>query len=129
MVEDMSATHDILLELERRGWDSLCDGTADGFYADIMTSDGVMVLADGSVMDRGAVVAALGQATPWSSYEIEAARLVGHGSDSAGLVYVGSARRGGGPPFVATMSSVYVWLDGRWRLTLYQQTPKVHATG
>ena len=44
-----------LVRLERAGWDALCTGTGDRFYADLMTSDGLMVLADGSVLDRDAV--------------------------------------------------------------------------
>ncbi len=38
---------DELLTLERRGWDSLCDGTGGEFYGGPMTDDGVMVLAHG----------------------------------------------------------------------------------
>ncbi len=121
----MSATVDVLLELERQGWDSLCDGTGHVFYGETMTADGVMVLADGSVMDRRAVVAALREAPAWSSYVIEDARLVGAGPDSACLVYAASAHRGDEPPFRAIMSSVYVRVDDRWRLALYQQTPMV----
>ena len=116
-------TRDTLLELERRGWDALCDGSGAAFYGETMTEDGLMVLADGSVMDRGAVVAALGQAPPGAGYEIRDVRLVEIGSDGACLVYVGSARRDDGSGFVATMSSVYVRRNGRWRLALYQQTP------
>ena len=43
---------DELIELERAGWTSLCDGTGDDFYGRTMTSDGVMVPANGSVMTR-----------------------------------------------------------------------------
>ena len=58
---------DELIELEQAGWASLCDGTGDDFYGTTMTEDGVMVLADGSVMSRTEVVAALGKAPPWLS--------------------------------------------------------------
>ena len=53
-----------LLELERAGWRSLCESTGDRFYGDLMTDDAVMVLANGAVMGRDAVTAALGQAPP-----------------------------------------------------------------
>jgi hypothetical protein len=114
-----------LIELERAGWASLCDGTGDEFYGRTMADDGVMVLANGSVMTRDDVVAALGQAPPWASYEMDDIRLVPLGDESAALVYVGTGRRDGDdPPFVGVMSSVYVKRDGRWKLALYQQTPQ-----
>ena len=43
---------DELLELERAGWDSLCDSTGSEFYGRIMLPTAVMVLANGMVMDR-----------------------------------------------------------------------------
>ena len=115
---------DELIELERAGWTSLCDGTGDRFYGSIMTDDGLMVLADGSVMTRADVVAALGQAPPWAHYEMDDVRVVPVGDDTAALVYVGTGHRGGGEPsFVAVMTSVYVRREGQWRLAVYQQTP------
>jgi len=116
---------DELIELERAGWASLCDGTGDAFYGRMMTGDGVMVLANGTVMTRDDVVAALGQAPPWASYEMDDVRVVPLGPDAAALVYVGTGHRDGDePPFVGVMSSVYVRRDAGWRLALYQQTPK-----
>ena len=116
---------DELIELERAGWASLCDGTADHFYGETMTSEGVMVLADGSVMTRDDVVAALGRAPRWASYEMDDVRVVPIGEDSAAVVYVGTGHREGDQPsFAGVMSSVYTRRDGRWRLAIYQQTPK-----
>ncbi len=113
-----------LLDLERQGWDSLCDSTGDEFYGQAMTEDAVMVLANGEVMDRDTVVAALGQAPPWRTYDISDPRLVQTGPDSAALVYRGSAYRDADEPaFIGLMSSVYVRRNAEWRLALYQQTP------
>lgn len=118
-------TREILLNLERRGWDSLCDSTGDVFYGEVMTDDAVMVLANGEVMDRATVVAALGKAPPWRTYEINDVRCVDVGADSVALVYVGSAyREDSKPAFVGLMSSVYVRQGTRWGLALYQQTPR-----
>ncbi len=120
----MTTNMDELIALERAGWTSLCDGTGDEFYGQTMTSDGVMVLANGTVMTRDDVVAALGQAPPWASYEMVDVRVVPIGEDSAALVYVGTGHReGDDPPFVGVMSSVYVKRDDGWKLALYQQTP------
>ena len=116
--------HTELLDLEHGGWRSLCAGTGANFYGRIMTDDGVMVLADGAVLDRTAVVASLADAPVWDEYTITDERLIAPSDDRAVLVYTGRARRAGNAlPFVARMSSVYVRLDGSWRLALYQQTP------
>ena len=113
-----------LLDLEHRGWSSLCDGTGADFYGSVMTEDGVMVLANGAVLDRPTVVASLNDAPAWDTYGITDERLVRLGDDDAILVYTGRASRGGDEPeFVALMSSVYTRRDGDWRLALYQQTP------
>lgn len=113
-----------LLELEHQGWQSLCDSTGAEFYGSVMTDDGVMVLAHGAVLDREAVVASLGDAPPWRTYEIADERLVELGDRDAILVYTGRAYRDDDEPaFVALMSSVYTRRDDGWKLALYQQTP------
>ncbi|MGR7024483.1 nuclear transport factor 2 family protein [Geodermatophilus sp. URMC 62] len=113
-----------LLALERRGWDALCDATAAGFYGEVMADDGVMVLADGSVMDRAAVVAALAASPPWHRYAMDDVRLVRAGAGAAAVVYTGTAWRSEQePPFTAVMSSLWSHDGGRWRLALYTQTP------
>jgi len=116
---------DELIALERAGWDSLCNGTGGEFYGRVMTADGVMILANGSVMTSDEVVAALGQSPPWVSYEIGQVRTVPLGADATGLLYVGVGHRGGGEPsFVGVMTSVYVRRGDGWALALYQQTPR-----
>lgn len=115
---------DELLDLEHQGWASLCNSTGADFYGRTMTSDGVMVLAHGQVLDRQAVIDSLDEAPPWRTYEIADERLVVLGDDHAILVYTGRASRDDGEPvFTALMSSVYTRQDGVWRLALYQQTP------
>ncbi|MFD0775282.1 DUF4440 domain-containing protein [Streptomonospora algeriensis] len=113
-----------LLELEHRGWRSLCEGTGADFYGSLMTEDGVMVLAHGQVFDRAAVIASLNDAPTWDGYEIDEVRLVPVGPGDAALVYRARAHRGSAESaFAALMSSVYTRRDGAWRLALYQQTP------
>ncbi|WP_206446979.1 DUF4440 domain-containing protein [Agrococcus sp. KRD186] len=111
-----------LLALEHAGWRSLCDATGGDFYGRTMTDDALMVLVDGSVLDRDAVAASLSDAPPWASYEIVEPRLLALGDDAASLVYTGVARREQGEDFVARMASTYVREGGGWRLALYQQT-------
>lgn len=113
---------DTLEDLERAGWDALCGGSGADFYGELMTTDGAMVLANGAVLTRSEVVASLRDAPAWDGYELSDLRLVTTGRDGAALVYRARARREGSPAFVAAMSSVYVRVDGRWRLALYTQT-------
>lgn len=113
---------DELLALEHRGWRSLCDATGGDFYSRTMTDDGLMVLVDGSVLDRDAVAASLSDAPPWASYEIVEPRLVELADGAATLVYTGVARRERGDDFTARMASTYVRAASGWRLALYQQT-------
>lgn len=113
-----------VMDLEHHGWKSLCSSTGAEFYGRVMTDGAVMTLSRGFVLDRDQVVASLNDAPPWSSYEISEERLVHEGDDSAVLVYRGRAWRGGDEPaFDAWMTSVYVEVDGEWRLVSYQQTP------
>lgn len=50
------------------------------------------------------------------------------GDDTAARVYRAQATRAGDEqPFEALMSSTYRRVDGRLRLTLYQQTPMPNA--
>ncbi|MGY1601483.1 nuclear transport factor 2 family protein [Geodermatophilus sp. SYSU D00815] len=113
-----------LLALEHRGWESLRDGSGADFYGSLMTDDGVMVLANGAVADRDAVVEALRGSPPWQRFEIESARVVAAGASAAVLVYTGRAWRDESePPFVGAMTSTYVRSDDGWRLAAYTQTP------
>lgn len=114
-----------LLECEHAGWRALCESRGGEFYGGLMSGDGLMVLVDGSVLDRDAVVASLDGAPPWASYEISDPRLVPLGPEAAALVYRASAERSGGGPFTAHMSSVYRVVGGALRLALYQQTAVV----
>lgn len=71
-----------LLDLERAGWQSLCDGTGGAFYRAHMTPDGAMVLAHGAVLDRDGVAASLDGAPPWAGYEILDPLLVELGGEA-----------------------------------------------
>ena len=113
-----------LLELEHRGWTALSEGTGADFYGDLMTDDGVMVLANGSIADRTAVVQALGSSPPWQRFELDSARVVRGGDGAAVLVYTARAWRDDAePPFAGAMTSTYVRDGDRWRLAVYTQTP------
>jgi hypothetical protein len=112
-----------LLELERAGWDSLCAASGSEFYGEVMLPGALMVLANGMVMDRDTVVAALSKSPPWRAYDIGDVRLIEVDDDNAVLVYTGTGYRDGEEPaFVGAMASAYHRTDGAWKLALYTQT-------
>lgn len=117
---------DTLMAVERQGWDALCGGTGSDFYGDLMSADAMMVLVNGMVLDREAVVASLNEAPAWDEYDLTEARMIPLGDHAAALVYRATARRGSEPHFQALMASTYVLDDGKLRLGLYQQTTLTH---
>lgn len=123
----VTLTLNSLLSLEHQGWDALCSSRGGTFYGELMTEDSVMVLVNGMVLDQDTVASTLDQAPPWSEFRLGEARLVQTGADAAALVYTATASRAGDmEPFTALMSSHYRLLDGRIRMTLYQQTTTTH---
>ena len=115
------------MELERSGWEALSRSTGGDFYGELMTPDAVMVLVNGTVMDRHTIASSLNDSPPWSAYELSEERLVKAGLDAVAVVYRAKASRAGQrAPFVALMSSVYRLIDGEPRLALYQQTTITH---
>ncbi|MEV0292026.1 nuclear transport factor 2 family protein [Nocardia sp. NPDC050710] len=114
---------DELLTVERRGWDALCTSTGAEFYGSLMSDDALMILADGAVLDRAAVVASLKDALPWRAFDIEDPRVVVAGRDAAVLVYIAVAYLDSREPaFRGAMSSTYIRTPDCWRLACYQQT-------
>ena len=118
----MEMTLDRLMGLEHEGWDALCSGRGADFYGGLMTVDGLMVLANGLVLDRDQVVASLADAPAWDSYRISDPRLVDLGEGATALTYGAAAVREGQQPFVGVMTSIYRLLDEGPRLAFYQQT-------
>jgi len=55
----------VLLELERAGWDALCNQTGSEYYGELMLPNALMVLANGIAMDRDMVVSALSESPPY----------------------------------------------------------------
>jgi len=119
---DSAALRETLLRLENDGWQALCEGAGADFYGRLMREDGVMVLANGVVLDRASVTASLHEAPSWDGYEISDVQLVPIGNEAAALLYRASAWRRDDEPFRAVMCSVYADVGGRPRLALYQQT-------
>jgi hypothetical protein len=117
----METLSEQLTTLEQAGWEALRTSTGAEFYGRLMTADGLMVLADGSVLDRDQVVASLDEAPPWTAYSLSEIRCLDLADDTAALVYHADASRPGFD-FTAVMTSCYVRRNGNWSLALHQQT-------
>lgn len=114
---------DLLVELEHEAWQALCTGGDVGaeFYSGLMAAEAVMVLADGSVMRRDEVVAALRDAPPWDTYAIEEPSVSALTDDVHTIVYGVTGRRGE-TEYRGVMTSTYVLSPDGWQLALHQQT-------
>ena len=89
-----------------------------------MTHEGRMVLANGTVMSRTAVIESLEAAPPWSSYAIDEPVASAVSEDVVAVTYTGTGHRDNGDDFTGIMTSVYVRHESGWKLAHYQQTAK-----
>jgi len=113
------------IELEHRGWQALSagGGAARAFYDEILDDAVAMLLPGGMLLtDREQILDSMSGA-PWSSYEIEAPRVLQPAPDAAVVVYGVVAERDGSR-YSALIASLYVRRDAGWRLALHQQTPR-----
>lgn len=108
------------LDIERAFWSSSGD---QDFYRTHVAEEGRFVLSMG-VMNKEEVVAAMGGADPWESFEIGNPSWVPIDDHVVGLVYEARARRSAGEAeYRANILSVYRRLEMNWQLVLHQQTP------
>ena len=107
--------------LERGGWSALSGPDGPAFYENVMADDGLMVFP-GMVMDKATAIATIREVQPWAAFELADVRVTGDAA-AALVTYRAQAHRAGQPEYLAVMSSVYVWRDGRWLLLLHQQSP------
>lgn len=113
------------IDLERQGWRALAtDGaTARRFYDEVLGDRPVMLFPGGLRLDdRDTILDSLG-GRPWSSFELADEQVTRPADGVAVVSYRASARRGDDPAYDALIASVYVEVDGRWRLVLHQHTP------
>ena len=108
-----------LIHQEREGWDAICRGDGGTYYHHAMTADAVMIVP-GSVIERGAIMVAL-QGSTWDGYEMSEHRVVRLGDRAATLVYRVRAQRGE-QVFERRLATTYLYIEGRWRVAVHQQT-------
>ena len=125
--ERLAELKDKLRELEMEGWQAVTEYRACGFYSNRLTDDGLLVLPDGSVLDKWeAAVSALNGDDTWTSYRIEDERMVLLSAGCAALTYTASAQMLDEPEYRAVITSVFVRRGDDWLIALRQETP-VHS--
>jgi hypothetical protein len=105
--------------VEHGFWEAAGDGS---YYAEHMADDGLCLLTPG-ILRKEETIAAIEQGEPWAGHALSDVVLVEHGEHCATLCYVARARRSGAAEYEAAVSSTYDRRNGRWLLTVHQQTP------
>jgi hypothetical protein len=109
-----------LIHQEHEQWEAMSRGEGGTHAHTAMLADAIMVLP-GSVLERGAVVAAL-DGVVWGSYAMSDQRVVRLGDRAAMLAYRLHGTRDGAPVDVWA-TTTYVYSEGRWRVGAHQQSP------
>ena len=115
------ALSELLIALEREGWEALVAGRGADYYHQILAPQALMAFPFG-VLTREAAIEAIASSPPWESFEIIDPQVVELTVDSGTVVYRVSARRAGQGLFSAVVSSTFV-RAGRWKLAFHQQSP------
>jgi hypothetical protein len=114
-----------LLDLEQRGWQALSSGAAAAtqFYAALLADHAVMIFPGGvRVSGKQQILDTMG-GPPWRWFELEAEQVVPLSVHTYAVIYQAAAQREGSEVYRALISSVYVLVDGEWKLVLHQQSP------
>ena len=99
--------HDLLLGLERQGWEALSSGRGGEYYREHLAENALMAFPFG-IMTREDAIEAMEAAPAWSMFEIHDARVVSLTADSGVLAYRAVAQRTGEAPYFAIISSTFV---------------------
>jgi len=91
----------------------------------VLDERGVRLLPGRLVLDdQAGILGGFATAPPWSSCQLEAARVLPFREDGAIVAYAVVAQRERSPEYSALISSGYVRRPEGWRLAFHQQTPR-----
>ena len=106
-------------ELERAFWS---EGAS--FHDRYLALDALMIFPDpAGIMHRAAALRGLKAAPRWSNLRFSYQRIVYPGEDAAIVAYDITADRAGLAGYSARCSSMYVRVNGEWRLAAHHQSP------
>jgi hypothetical protein len=108
-----------LLALETQFWTAGAE-----FYRSHVDGQCLLAFAEmAGLMSNRQVAATVTDGPRWTDLAVEEVGFLQLADDVALLTYRASARRAGGDPYRAVVSSAYVRRDGAWKLAFHQQTP------
>ncbi len=113
-----------IIDLEKQGWQALSvqGDAAIAFYAAILLENAVMLFPGGlRIAGKANILASFG-AQPWKSFKLENLQVAQLGKDVVVLTYEVTARREEQEPYHALISSLYLGVEGAWKLGLHQHT-------
>lgn len=114
-------------ELEHCFW--VIGGGEPEFWREHFADDGLVLLPHG-ILDKAQTVAAMEQARPWASVEMENLQRRTLSDDHVLLAYTARAvREGEVAEYRAAISSLYVRRDDQWQLFCHQQSPTDMGSG
>ncbi len=108
-----------LLDLERGFWQAAND---PAFYRKHTAEDAMFLLPPG-ILDKRAILDAIGSSEEWTSFELHDLAQIRLGEGVAALCYRADANRAG-VSYAAAIASTYRRASsGEWQLVIHQQTP------
>jgi hypothetical protein len=106
-------------ELEREFW---LGGVS--VYETRLAAQSLMVLPEpAGVLEREETIKSIKSAPRWSSVEIFNKKTAFPSARVTVLTYRAHAARGDAHEYIAQCSSVYIWENEEWKLTLHHQSP------
>lgn len=110
--------------LEMRGWDALTTegSAATDFYRSMLLDDAVFLFPGGLRIEGREDILDSFAAQPWNSYQIEDPRVSKPADGISVLTYRVTAEQEGSDTYKALISSIYILVEGDWKLGHHQHT-------
>ena len=113
-----------IIDLEKRGWDALSmEGEAAAvFYGSMLLDDAAFLFPGGMRIEGKEDILESFAVQPWDSYQIEDPQVSSLAEGISVLTYRVIAEREGSDTYKALISSIYILVDGDWKLGHHQHT-------
>jgi len=117
-------TMKMIIDLEKRGWEALSSerNRAIDFYRSILLESSVFLFPGGMRLEGKRRILESFASQPWKSYQIEEAKVSKFADNVSVLTYRVIAKREGDDAYQAWISSIYILVDGDWKLGFHQHT-------
>jgi hypothetical protein len=113
-----------IIDLEIKGWEALSieGDAAYKFYESVLLDNAIMLFPGGmKIHGKMNILRSFGS-QPWKSFQIEEPQVTALADGLAVLTYVVTARREGGDLYHVLISSLYILVEGTWKLGHHQHS-------